>query len=769
MALYINTNVSSINAQRNLNGSSDELNKVYARLSTGMRINRSGDDAAGLAISSRMTRQIRGLTQAVRNANDGISISQVAEGALSESSNMLQRINELAVQAANDTNTTKDRESLQMEVNQLLSEIDRVAKETEFNNSPMLDGMSLPLIFQVGAKENQTITINLADARAVTLMAQSYKTDPNSEESLLNAKIKGMVITVPDTISSDSKLFSSDVAVGIQAINNSDATSRSPWTTDPTEVADSMVTAFGGPLAVETAADQALLTGTATTNGSDVVRSMDPATSMIGTAVATAVASTNSPLAATTSVTINGWDLTDPAYDTVQEVADKIMAADANITDSNKAKVIARIAFAAQTATSILDVRNSAAAQSLLNADTNSSINFSEAQVIAAGTFKASEDLTRSAITTQITVANPATVLALATAGLAGTNVPSGEQAAIATAMDGAITLGSSIEDVIRAGMNADVSKNMTLDEATIIVAAATEFNTSSNVSLSVSAANGATSKDRIISAITAIASDSDTHLVVDEAVKNSGITDVPVGNVLDVIDAIDLAISQGKDVDSIVSAALAADKGNKLTLSNAKVIALAGLNAASPSGTKTSAVTAATNITKTINARDYAVAYAAKYGAPATAGSKVMIPEWLIDTSGKNSFPPEPLIDIVGSSIPRDPTIPFTDASILDGSNPALREGEGAARMLDVIARAIDMVSASRAELGSVENRFNANIANLNNVIENISSARSRILDADIAAETANLTKLSILQQAGVAILAQANQQPQLALQLLG
>ena len=127
MAISINTNVASLNAQRNLSASQTNLAKSMQRLSSGLRINSAKDDAAGLAISDRMTSQIRGLNQATRNANDGISLAQTAEGAMQESTNILQRMRELAVQSANDTNTASDRKSLQAEVSQLISELDRIA------------------------------------------------------------------------------------------------------------------------------------------------------------------------------------------------------------------------------------------------------------------------------------------------------------------------------------------------------------------------------------------------------------------------------------------------------------------------------------------------------------------------------------------------------------------------------------------------------------------------------------------------------------------
>ena len=165
MASTINTNISSLTAQRNLGTSQASLNTSIQRLSSGLRINSAKDDAAGLAISERFTAQIRGLNQAVRNANDGISLSQVAEGALAGSGNILQRVRELSVQSANATNSASDRKAIQAEVGQLLSELDRISLTTEFNGQKLLDGSFGSATFQVGANANQTITATTGNFR----------------------------------------------------------------------------------------------------------------------------------------------------------------------------------------------------------------------------------------------------------------------------------------------------------------------------------------------------------------------------------------------------------------------------------------------------------------------------------------------------------------------------------------------------------------------------------------------------------------------------
>ncbi len=164
MAQTINTNVASLNAQRNLNRSQGLLNQSLERLSTGLRINSAKDDAAGLAISERFTTQIRGLDQAVRNASDGISLAQTTESALSELTNNLQRIRELAVQSVNATNSASDRAALNAEVSERLLEVDRIAKQTAFNGVKVLDGSFGTATFQIGANVGETISVALTTA-----------------------------------------------------------------------------------------------------------------------------------------------------------------------------------------------------------------------------------------------------------------------------------------------------------------------------------------------------------------------------------------------------------------------------------------------------------------------------------------------------------------------------------------------------------------------------------------------------------------------------
>lgn len=222
MPQVINTNLASLNAQRNLNKSQGSLQTSLQRLSSGLRINSAKDDAAGLSISQRFTSQIRGLNQAVRNANDGISTAQVAEGALEESSNSLQRIRELAIQSANGSNGVGERAALQSEVNQLIQEIDRIANTTRFGSRKLLDGSFGTTNFQVGAQANETVSVSIGNARASALGTNVLVTDGTAMGTV--AATNGVTAETDLTITTGAGTSSAiSYAVGSSAADIADA------------------------------------------------------------------------------------------------------------------------------------------------------------------------------------------------------------------------------------------------------------------------------------------------------------------------------------------------------------------------------------------------------------------------------------------------------------------------------------------------------------------------------------------------------------------
>ena len=224
MPQVINTNIMSLNSQRNLNTSQEALQTSLQRLSSGLRINSAKDDAAGLAISERFTSQIRGLDQAIRNANDGISLSQTAEGALAESGNILQRIRELSVQSANATNSASDRQALQSEVSQLVSELDRIASATEFNGQKLLDGTFGTATFQVGANANQTIQTTTANFRVNNF--GNYRVEGAGASANSAARLGGENLTITGSLGAETLAVAAnssarDVAEAVNTKSNS--------------------------------------------------------------------------------------------------------------------------------------------------------------------------------------------------------------------------------------------------------------------------------------------------------------------------------------------------------------------------------------------------------------------------------------------------------------------------------------------------------------------------------------------------------------------
>mgnify|MGYP000137799773 CR=1 FL=1 len=265
MAQVINTNISSLNAQRNLNTSQSSLATSLQRLSTGLRINSAKDDAAGLAISERFTTQIRGLNQAVRNANDGISFAQTAEGALGTVGDALQRIRELSVQAINDTNSSADRAAINNEVAQLISEVNRISGATQFNGQNILDGSLSELTFQVGSNQNQTINVSGVDGRTSQLGAASdegtaidISTPIAAAGDLTDLVINGVTVdlsaaaSINDAVNTINESFAD---TGVQALRSS--TTVSPALTYASgSAADNVITINSVDIAIGASATQ---------------------------------------------------------------------------------------------------------------------------------------------------------------------------------------------------------------------------------------------------------------------------------------------------------------------------------------------------------------------------------------------------------------------------------------------------------------------------------------------------------------------------------
>ncbi|GAB79459.1 flagellin [Austwickia chelonae] len=196
MGLQINTNVAALNAYRNLSGTQGSMNTSLERLSSGLRINRAADDAAGLAISEKLRSQVNGLNQAQANAQDGISLIQTAEGALNETHSILQRMRTLAVQSSSDTNTNSDRAQIQKEVTALISELDGISTRTQFNGMTLVDGSFKDKQLQIGANNGQTMTVTISGVSSTSLTVNGLKLDTQTEAAAALTTLDTAINTV---------------------------------------------------------------------------------------------------------------------------------------------------------------------------------------------------------------------------------------------------------------------------------------------------------------------------------------------------------------------------------------------------------------------------------------------------------------------------------------------------------------------------------------------------------------------------------------------
>ncbi|WP_305792681.1 flagellin [Sedimenticola hydrogenitrophicus] len=610
MAQVINSNVLSLTAQRNLNKSQSSLNTAIQRLSSGLRINSAKDDAAGLAITDRMTSQIRGLNQAVRNANDGISLAQTAEGALSESSNNLQRIRELAIQSANSTNSASDRAALNSEVNQLLSEIQRTATSTQFNGQNIIDGSFQASQFQVGANANQTINVSVAGATTDTL--GSYG---------------GAGTAVSTTAFSTSNYISIN---GTQIGASTDRSAQSPGFT-------------AGSAASKAAAINA--------------------------------ASATTGVTATASTSVTG----------VAPIAgSSIDAGDLSINGISLGAIPAQATGADQGS-------NVATAINALSSQTGVSATFDAATGALSLASSEGRDISL------VSASGAAATRVLNATGLTAT---SGGTAAT-TVADTLTFSGAAIdgESFVINGITFDIDENGT-----------TAVNSATSVTIGVATGDlgtVGTLASNTLAAFNLAKADSQTSSAL------LPLTATALAGVVSIADT---------------RAGAAATVGRVITEAGAN------LAYATTSADNTAAGAQLTNI---------------------TGGTLTLNASESFTLTGTGSG----LTDAGFSTL----TIGLSKLSAVDVSTVA-----GANSAIAVIDGALAQISSNRADLGAVQNRFESTMANLSTASENLSAARSRILDADFAAETANLTRAQILQQAGVAMVSQANALPQSVLSLL-
>jgi len=703
MAMTINTNIAALNAQRNLGKTQNMLNKSLQRLSSGLRINSAKDDAAGLAIANRMTSQVRGLNQAVRNANDGISLAQTAEGALQESGNILQRIRELAVQASSDGSTDSDRASMQIEVAQLIAEMDRIAASTSFNGQKLLDGTFSTATFQVGADKGQSISMGLSSARTNALGAS------------------GGVATGDYTMAKDTTSAGSLVTSG------------------------SMATLGAGELSINGTEIRAALSGDDTVSTSDnagssiaIAAAINASASTTGvtayaekTSLALGAFTTGAEDLAAGDFQINGVDITSGAVDIttadllVQYV--NLFSDDTGVTASNNAGDITLTA---------IDGRNI----QVTSGGTLGTLTFANFDTTAAD-----DDVARGTVSLYSNETFTVGGTAPEKFGFSEGSVALDETHWLDTGTDfEMLALGdlvingyNVIKPTAAGDQDGDTQSNASdvVEEASA-KAIAYAINNTDGLKNEVTATAKTVANLGTITAYDANA-DNFTIIINDKSITfNQKIeANDASGYLVGAMNASFAAATANADDDYGLVASLNSD--NELI------------------------ITSSTGVTIDVEVAGGGESGSQFLSAVDTSAAIHVAHKGTVSLSAKTGY-------TVGSIEGGKKALAGIETSVGSIANVSVATYEGAQNALTAVDGALTQIDDMRAELGAIQNRFDSTVANLENVSENLSAARSRILDADFAAETAAMTKAQIMQQAGTAMLAQANQLPQLVLQLL-
>lgn len=692
MALVINTNVQSLNSQRMLNKSSMETSTAMERLSSGKQINSAKDDAAGLVISNRMTSQIRGLDRAVANANDGVSLIQTAEGAMEESTNILQRMRELSIQSANGIYNDSDRSTLDAEVQQLVSELDRIAETTSFNGQNLLDGTLGKVDLQVGSEANQTISLKIGALDAKTLGMGSTSVDFLSSSTTL------ATLTGTEALGHNDVLINgqSVVALGDASLDGTDADAAQ-------QVLDAINTNVNGITA------GMLTESTSTVIGDGVLSDAESVTIDVTNLDGT-----------TYSVEVGG------ATESLSELADKINdqsggRISASIGDDGQISISANdaAAIAFTDGGGALGTIADESGQIILTSDNDDPIRVERG---GTGTLEQLDALgfrenNKPGTVEGQGIADPSQAWGVGDVTINGTAIAS-ETAAEASLQNKINNINAVTSDT---GVTATAFTTATLDFAAVDLTSLAGGDVDINGVTVTTTAGGATTTLQDVAddlngfsdATGVSASVLGTRLVLEGNVASLNILDGLAGDVTAAFgDGTGTASLLGSS-DEVAGVAATVLDG---TIATGEV--LGGIKLTSNDGGPISV----------------------ELGANATQADIGLLES---NVSGGGAF---------GSAI----------------STISIATQAGAQKAIDVIDNAINTVSSTRADLGAVNNRLDFTISNLSNISEKTSSARSAIVDADFAAETANLSRAQVLQQASQAMLAQANAAPQQVLSLL-
>jgi len=716
MPSIVNTNVLALTTQRQMNKSQSAQQNAMTRLSSGLRINGAKDDAAGLSIANRMSAQITGLGQAARNANDGISLAQTAEGGLSEINTNLQRLRELAVQSANSTNTASDRAALQNETKQLLSEVQRVASQTDFNGIKLLDGSFQNRAFQIGANAGQTTNVSVASATTKSLGSSANSALSTRASLAVLADVEGTSVpamALGDVIlngvsvgasvaSSDNKSFSLGSASAIAkaaAFNAVSAQTGVTATVNANEVQGSSMSAGASG------------SGTIVINGveTDTVSVSEPTTEALGIANRTSVVQAINAISGRTGVT---------AVDTGSlSTGIKLVAADGrNISLSSTSTSLT----AASTGLNLVGTIAASDVGDIANSGYTvytGSVTLSSTKEIKVeqGTGDVSNaGLTAATYKTQQAIVSTGQ-LATTTAFTAGDFSING------------ILIGASLASSDKATLPGDakpetsaIAKAAAVNSLTNLTGVTASANTTIATGTAMSVATGSgVVKINGMDTASFNTTTSDTTAQVRSKVASainaiSGRTGVVAIDTNDDSKGIRLEAADGRNIT--------VDFGTSSHDAGSTGLASAGTQSGSISLSSTKAFTIERGTTTADTTSTLGLAVGT-YGAGRTGQS-------------------------------------------LDSIDLSTQEGAVAA--IEAIDNAIASVDESRTNLGAIQNRFTSTVSALQMTSTNLTAARSRIQDADFAAESAEMSKAGILQQAGTAMLAQANASSQGVLSLL-
>lgn len=700
MALVINTNVASLNAQRQLMSSGNALDRATERLSSGARINSAKDDAAGLAISNRMTSQVRGLDQAIRNANDGVSLIQTAEGALSESTNILQRMRELSVQSANGIYSSGDRATLNAEVQQLVKELDRIAETTSFNGQKLLDGKLGNVSLQVGASANQTIEFKVQAMDAKTLGMGSTSVD------LLGAEFSLSLLTGANDLKDGDVLINGqtigDFGSSADTLNDlianinekvSGVTASATTQLNGSRVGSGIVDNDAGEGINITVA--ALNGGTQTYQLRENTTSMDELVEAINRVTGGAVNASvgddgvltlsNNTGDTITVAAVGGLDTAD-TLGMEAGVGDDLSQRGQLVLTSNddRAITISRGNTGSQLDLNRLGFRESQTGGVIEGAGlttANADASWGVGDLTINGVIITNKDT--DSLIGKINAINKSTSDTGVTANAFSSAVIDMSGVSIATAFAGGQT------EFKLNGVNVDLTGVTTLQGMV------DELNGVSNTT----GVRATISGTRVI-------------LESDQGAIRFSDTTTAANSVF------------GTDNAGLVGATITEFMSDSTEVSAAASLAAtgrvveAGIKLTSSSGNPISV----------------------ELGVNATA-AEIGILE--ANSTAGGAF---------GSAI----------ASI------SIDTQANAQKAIKVIDNALTTINDVRSNLGAINNRLDFTVSNLANISEKTSSARSRITDADFAAETANLSRAQVLQQAASAMLAQSNARPQQVLSLL-